>query len=284
MEDLVAGTTGVIQTPVRVGRNAPGLVASDALVVRPFKGSADKFEADEVLSYEGEALSPVLDPVFRAEAPIDLQVYLRLYPDIHDAPLDLSMEVLNDGHVVARMPLPFKSGLANNAREGASSKIAGRVENITGGQSKEFPYLVNLKGAKFPPGDYQGVISIRQSKRVIKRVVAFKVVGNASAAPVDIAGASNPAARRDQEENAEVALPDIEPATVDSSGLKMAPEEQKRLWNEAAQNAMGYLSRLPNFRCTQETHRISSKRPTRLRTTWCMRMAVSGTRLSRSTV
>src|ERR1019366_7255153 len=105
VEDLLAHTTGVIQTPLRVGRNAPGLVASDAVAVRPFKGSADKFEADQVLSYEGEALSPVLDPVFRADRPVDLQIYLRLYPDIHGSPLDLSMEVLSEGRVVARMPL-----------------------------------------------------------------------------------------------------------------------------------------------------------------------------------
>jgi hypothetical protein len=259
VEDLLGGTTGVIQTPLRVGRNAPGLVASDALVVRPFMGSADKFEADQVLSYEGEALSPVLDPVFRAEQPIDLQVYLRLYPDIHGAPIDMSMEVLNGGRVVARMPLPFKNGLANDAREGASSKIGGRAESMNGGEAKEFPYLVNLKGAKFSPGDYQGVISIRQSKSVIKRVVAFKVVGNASAAPVEIAGGPKTAlVPRDEAENAEVVLPDIEPATVDSSGLKMSAEDQKRLWDEAAKNAMGYLEHLPNFRCTQETHRFTA--------------------------
>jgi hypothetical protein len=259
VEDLVAGTTGAIQTPLRVGRNAPGLVASDALVVRPFKGSADKFEADQVLSYEGEALSPVLDPVFRAEEPIDLQVYLRLYPDIHGAPLDLSMEVLNGGRVVARLALPFKSGLANSAREGASSKIAGRVENMAGGQAKEFPYLANVKGAKFPPGDYQGVISIRQAKNVIKRVVAFRVVGNTPAPPVVVAGGPRTSLiPRDEAEDAAVVLPEIEPATVDSSGLKMRPEEQKTMWDEAAKNALGYLAHLPNFRCTQETHRFTA--------------------------
>lgn len=259
VEDLLGGTTGVIQTPLKTSRNAPGLVATDALVVRPFKGSADKFEADQVLSYEGETLSPVLDPVFRAEEPIDLQIYLRLYPDIHGAPLDLSMEVLSGGHVVARIPLPFKSGLANAAREGASSKIGGRVESMAGGQAKEFPYLVNLKGAKFPPGDYLGVISIRQAKSVIKRVVPFKVVGNPSTAPVEIAGGPKTALiARDEKEDAPVVLPDIEPATVDSSGLKMASDEQKQLWDEAAKNAMGYLAHLPNFRCTQETHRFTA--------------------------
>src|ERR1019366_3999556 len=97
VEDLLGHTTGVIQTPLRVGRNAPGLVATDAVAVRPFRASADKFEADQVLSYQGEALSPVLDPVYRSDRPVDLQIYLRLYPDIHSDPLKLSMEVLNEG-------------------------------------------------------------------------------------------------------------------------------------------------------------------------------------------
>ncbi len=256
VEDLVGHTTGTIQTPLRVGRNAPGLVATDALVVRPFKGSADKFEADQVLSYEGEALSPMLDPVFRADRPVDLQIYLRLYPDIHGSPLDLSMEVLSEGRVVARMALPFKGGLASSARDGASS-MSGSA-NIVGGQAKEFPYLVNLKGAKFPAGDYQGIISIRQGKSVIRRVVAFKVVGNGATAPAEMAKGPRVSAAADDAETAAVVLPDIEPATIDSSGLKMRDEDQKQLWDAAAKTAMGYLDQLPNFRCIQETHRFTA--------------------------
>jgi len=259
VEDLVAGTTGMIQTPLRTGRNVPGLVASDALVVRPFKGSADKFEADQVLSYEGDALSPVLDPVFRAEQPINLLVYLRLYPDIHGDLPELSMEILHDGRVVARMPLQFKSGMASAARDGSSSKMVGKNNFVMGAEAKEFPYLADLKGAKFSPGDYQGVISIRQGKSVIKRAVAFRVAGNPSVAPVELArGTKTAPIPRDEAENTEVALPDIEPATVDSSGLKMPAAEQKRLWDEAAKNALGYLDHLPNFRCTQETHRFTA--------------------------
>jgi hypothetical protein len=259
VEDLIAGTTGMIRTPLKTSTNAPGLVATDALVVRPFKGSADKFEADQVFSYEGEALSPVLDPVFRAEKPINLQIYLRLYPDIHGAPLEMSMEIVHDRRVVARMPLPFKSALADSSREGATSSIAGRSENSYGAQAKEFPYLVDMKGAKFSPGDYRAVISIRQSKSVIKRVVAFKVVGNAFTQPVEMAGViKNPSGPRDEGESAEAVLPEIEPATVDATGLKMRPEEQKALWDAAAKNALGYLDHLPNFRCTQETHRFTA--------------------------
>src|SRR5471030_2195065 len=266
VEDLVGNTQGVIQTPLRVGRNAPGLVATDALVVRPFKGSADMFEADQVLSYEGESLSPVLAPVFRADRPVDLQIYLRLYPDIYGSPLDLSMEVLSEGRVVARMPLPFKGGLASAAREGSSSGIGGN-SNIVGGQAREFPYLVNLKGAKFPAGDYQGIISIRQGKSVIRRVIAFKVMGDGPRDSVAIVKGPGISAAADDAETAAVVLPDIEPATIDSSGLRMGDEIRKQLWDSAARNAMGYLEQLPNFRCVQETHRFTApvKTPNQLK-------------------
>jgi len=252
VEDLIGNTTGSVQTPLRVGRNAPGLVATDALVVRRFKGAADKFEADQVLSYDGEALSPVLDPVFPAEEPVHLQVYLRIYPDIHGSPIDISMEVLNQGQVVTRTQLPFKTALSNSAREGTGS------EGIVGAQAKEFPYLANLK-AKFPPGDYQAIISIRQGKGVVRRPVAFKVIGNGpAAAPAKTATGPAISTAADDADSAPIVLPDIEPATIDASGLKMRDVDQKQLWDAAAKNAMGYLAQLPNFRCIQETHRFTA--------------------------
>jgi len=268
VEDLVGHTSGSVEAPVRVGRNAPSLVATDAIAVRPFKGSADVFEADQVLSYDGEALSPVLQPVFRADRPVDLQIYLRLYPDIHGDPLDLSMEVLNQGRVVARMSLPFKGALSDSAREGPSNGVGGS-SGIIGGQAKEFPYLVNLKGARFPPGDYLGIVTIRQGKSVVRRVVSFQVTGTGAPARVQIASASNKGPSAPEEDTASIVLPEIQPATIDSSGLKMRDEEQKQLWNAAARGAMGYLDQLPNFRCIQETHRFTApvKTPDQLKET-----------------
>ena len=256
VEDLVGHTTGTVQTPVRVGRNAPGLTATDALVVRPFKGSADAFESDQVLAYEGEALSPVLDPVYQADRPVDMQIYLRLYPDIQGPPLDMSMEVMNEGKVVAKLSLPFKGMLSNSGRQGPSSGSGGTSSSIIGAQAREFPYLVNMKGAKFPAGDYQGIISIHQGKNVIRRLVAFKVVGNGPApAPAKTATGPHAAA---PEETESIVLPEVEPATVDSSGLKMRDADQKTLWDAAAKNAIGYLAQLPNFVCIQETHRFTA--------------------------
>jgi hypothetical protein len=257
VEDLVGQTTGTITTPVHVGRNALDLVATDALVVRPVKGSADAFESDQILEYEGETLSPVLDPVYRADQPVDMQVYLRLYPDIHGTPLDMSMEVLNEGKVVGRMTLPFKGTLSNSALDGPTSGATNK-SNIYGAQAKEFPYLVNMKGARLTAGDYQGLISIHQGKDVIKRVVAFKVVGSGSAQ----AAGAGPQTSAATDEAETIVLPEIESATIDSSGVKLRDVDQRALWEAAAKNAMGYLAQLPNFQCIQETHRFTASAKT----------------------
>ncbi len=169
------------------------------------------------------------------------------------------------------MALAFGSGLANPARDGASSKIGGRSQSIIGGEPQEFPYLITLNGAKFPPGDYQGVVSIRQGGSVIARVVSFRVIGKPPSPHVGTAeGPTRTAmAPRGEGDDAEVALPEIEPAQIDSTGLKMRKEEQKRFWEDAAEHAMGYLARLPNFRCIQETRRLTApiKAPDQLKET-----------------
>jgi hypothetical protein len=127
--------------------------------------------------------------------------------------------------------------------------------------------LANIKGARLPPGNYEAVISITQGRHALTRNVAFRVIGNPPA-PIELAGTSQTALiSRDPADDVEIVLPEIEPATVDSSGLAMEAAEQKRLWEEAASNALGYLSHLPNFRCTQETHRFTApaKTPTQLK-------------------
>jgi hypothetical protein len=65
----------------------------------------------------------------------------------------------------------------------------------------------------------------------------------------------------------EIVIPEIDPVTVRTTGPSMAAEEAKRLWKEAAANAAGYLSKLPNFRCVQETRRLTApaKNPDQLR-------------------
>ncbi|MGA2038827.1 MAG: hypothetical protein ABSH42_06080 [Bryobacteraceae bacterium] len=251
VEDLLAGTSGRIQTPLRGGQGAPGLMASDVLFVRPFKRSTDKFEADQVFAYEGEALSPVLDPVFQAGEQFDLQLYLILYPDIHGAQPDMNLELSREGHVVIRMPMQFKTAILNTDQD-ATSKTGSA---LTGGHAHAFPYLADVKGAKLAAGNYDAIVTIRQGKSVITRDVPFRVVGERGA--TEAAAPEKTLIKRTEAEDGVVVLPEIEPATIDSSGLGMSQDEQKRLWDEAAANAKEYSAHLPNFRCAQETHRFT---------------------------
>ncbi|MGA2594054.1 MAG: hypothetical protein ABSH32_29475, partial [Bryobacteraceae bacterium] len=140
VEDLLAGTSGTIRTPLQTGKGAPGLMATDALCVRPFTGSADRFEGDEALNYEGQVLSPVLDPVFRSGQPIDLQLYFVLYPDINAAQPELSVEILREGKVVSRKTIPFKRQLRDLGLEGSTS-LPGAATPVLGAKARQFPYL-----------------------------------------------------------------------------------------------------------------------------------------------
>ena len=249
VEDLIAGSAGSVQEPLKTGSTVPGLVVSDAVFVRPFKGSSDRFEADQILSYEGEALAPILDPVFRVEEPINLRLYLIIYPDRQGSQPELNMELLRDGKSVARLPLAFTTKINETALEG-------RHTSMSGSQAHEFPYLATIKGAKLGVGEFEARVSIRQGRNVLTRSVPFRVVGDAAPA---VAAAGGPAGGTGSaiDENADVVLPELDPVEV-TRDMTPSAEEQQRIWTEAATTAMGYSEHLPNFRCTQETHRLKA--------------------------
>ena len=58
VEDLLSGKSGSVQEPVQPGQGLPGFYVSDAIFVRPFDGKSDRFEADSILEYDANALSP----------------------------------------------------------------------------------------------------------------------------------------------------------------------------------------------------------------------------------
>jgi hypothetical protein len=259
IQDELAGSGGAVTAPVRPPEGAPGLMASDALAVRRFTSAADKFDADQVFSYEGEALAPLLHPVYDAEKGVNLRLFLVIYPDIDGPQPDMHLELMRDGHPVARAAVAFKSQIRNSelGNMGAEGVGAGAPSGgsaiggaIPGARAREFPYLASVNGAKLSPGAYDAVVTVRQGRNVITRTVPFQVTGNAETA----GGPGAAGAGADTE--AEVVLPEIEPATVDSSGLAIGSEEQERLWSEAAKSVLGYSKRLPNFRCSQETRRF----------------------------
>jgi len=236
VQDLLAGTSGRIRTPLRGAAGATTTLASDVLFVRPFKTGADKIDADQVIGYNGETLSPVLDTRFWSGDGLDLQLYLTLAPDTRAAAPEMSLDLAHDGRVAVHVPmqLPGKSAPVQEAPAGA------------------FPYLANVKDAKLAAGDYDAIVNIRQGKNAIARSVPFHVMTGV-APTTALANGEKPKTTAD----GAVVMPEIEPATIDSSGLALAKDEQKRMWEAAAATARDYSSHLPNFRCTRETHRFT---------------------------
>jgi hypothetical protein len=55
--------------------------------------------------------------------------------------------------------------------------------------------------------------------------------------------------------------------SIHAGATSLAESDQKRLWAEAATSALGYSAHLPNFRCHQDTRRLTapSKSPENLR-------------------
>jgi hypothetical protein len=248
VEDLLAGSSGTSKEPVRTFPIIPGFALSDAVLVRP-AGGADRFEADMVFTYDGNAIAPLLNPVFKANEPFDLQLYVVLYPDLFGAQPELSLEILRNGKSVRRMPLPFNDQLRDDTKMG---------HGATGGEQKhEFTYLATLKGATLSAGEFEARISVRQDKNVLTRSVAFSVAGDGHApAPVERPGGPLLSAVP-EEDLSGVVLPEVDPVTL-HTGVTLPEADQKHLWEEAAATALGYSTHLPNFRCNQETHRLSA--------------------------
>jgi hypothetical protein len=249
-EDLLASKSGGVRVPLQTSDGVPGFAVSDAVFVRPFNGHKDQFEADQIFAYDGEAYSPMLGPVFKANEPFDLRIYLVMYPDLYGSQPELSLEVLYNGRVAGRTKLPFTDLIRDTSRDGVGAS--------KGEQKSKFPYLATLKGAKLTPGDFVARVTVRQDKNVTTRDIPFRVAGDgterAAVATPGPALIQAPA----EEDLSGIVLPEIDPVTVHSGGPAATPEEVKALWDEAAANAMGYSAGLPNFRCEQETHRLTA--------------------------
>ena len=167
VEDLKSGKTNKARESVKVTDSLPGLAASGAMFVRKLNKQADVFEADQVLQYEGEALAPLLNPVFSAGQPFDLAVYFLIYPDINGTQPRLRFDILQKGQPVGGTDLVFNDKLRDDARTGGG--------DIGGEQKHEFPYLAKIANAQFTAGEYQVKLTIRQDRGEIIRTLTFRV-------------------------------------------------------------------------------------------------------------
>jgi hypothetical protein len=173
VQDLNSGKSGNFSEPLSAAASLPGFSMSDAFFVRKLNDSADNFEGDQVLSYEGRALAPLLDPAFQADRTFNLELYFILYPDIRGGQPDLSLEILRDGQAVGRTHLPFNDKIRDASRE--SQDVGAGAVAKSGGQKSEFPYLATIRDASFSAGQYEVRVTVLQDKQTITRSVSFRV-------------------------------------------------------------------------------------------------------------
>jgi hypothetical protein len=175
VEDLISNKSWTCSEPLKSGVNLPGFAVSGAMFVRTLNESADRFESDQVLSHEGRALAPLLDPSFRANVEFELDLYFIVYPDLRGGQPDMSLEILHDGQVVGRTQLPFNDKIRDTTREsqdvGSAAYGAGHGE-----QKGQFPYLATIRDASFSAGEYEARLTVRQDRQTITRSVPFRVV------------------------------------------------------------------------------------------------------------
>ena len=175
VEDLFAKKTGAITEPLETGSGVPGLMVSDAMFVKSLKGSVDKFESDSTIEYQGNALAPLLSPVFPANAPFKVDMFFILYPDVYGAQPTITMEILQDGKVVSEASMPFKTMLRNSAQEGRGTELHGGLQH-------GFDYVASMNVEKMSPADCQARLTITQGKNVVTRVVNFRVADTGTVA------------------------------------------------------------------------------------------------------
>jgi hypothetical protein len=246
VEDLIAGKSGGVREPLRTSRAIPGFDVSDALVVRPYNGGGDRLEADQIFAYDGNAIAPLLHPIYDGTKPIDLNLYFIIYPDLFGPQPELSLELLQSDRVIARTALPFTDRIRDTGTEGKSGMIAERKH--------QFPYMATLKGVKLGAGEYEARVIVRQDRNVLARSTRFQVIGGADTTVSSGAIAEKLA----PEENlADVVLPEVDPVEMKIAAA-LPEEEVRKQWDEAAAEARAYSSRLPNFRCNRETRRLTA--------------------------
>jgi len=175
VEDVVAKKTGAITAPLETGAGVPGLMVSDAMFVKPLKGTVDKFDSDSTIEYQGNALAPLLSPTFPANTPFKVDVFFILYPDVYGPPPTITMEIIQDGKVVAQASMPFTTMLRNSAQEGRGTELHGGLQH-------GFDYVASMSVEKMSAADCQARLTITQGKNVVTRIVDFRVADTGNVA------------------------------------------------------------------------------------------------------
>lgn len=235
--DRFSGKIGGERSSITLSGASSGAFLSDVAIVRRVDPSPSELDPFEPLRYKDGKIVPKLAPQLSAGAS-DLSFFFLVHPDskLPDAAM-LELQVLRNGELFGQVPLGLPKELG-----------------------EAFPYLASLKASSLPAGDYQVMVSLTQSGKLMEREARFSIAGPQLA---NAALAAGPA--RDSK------LPDIEGAESDILPIRRHPlvitalppdavtrpseEEASAIITGARQHALNYAAKLPNFLCVEITDR-----------------------------
>lgn len=170
VEDLNGEEKSVATMPLTATDTAPGLSLSGTLFVRKLERRMDSLEGDDLIQYDGTALTPMLQPSFPANQPFELPVYFLIYPDMNGKRPRMRLDILQNGQLVGGTDLAFTEKLRDDTREGGGGSGTG------GEQHREIPYLAKLQNAMLLAGHYEVRITVNQDSQQVVRSLPFRVV------------------------------------------------------------------------------------------------------------
>jgi hypothetical protein len=110
----------------------------------------------------------MLEPVFPVNTPFRVEMYFILYPDVYGPQPMITMEILQEGKVVAAASMPFKTQLRNNTQEGKGTSVVGELQH-------GFDYLAAMNVEKMSASRCQARLTIRQGGSVVTRLANFQI-------------------------------------------------------------------------------------------------------------
>jgi VWFA-related protein len=133
-----------------------GLSMSDVEVARRVDPIQGEPNPSEPLQARGGMVTPDLSDTVRPDAQGQMTLYAVAYPQAPvDAPIDATLEIWRDGHLMMKSP-------ASDVPPDASGAAS---------------ILASLKTGNLPPGQYQAQVSFQYKGQTVAKTVAFTLAG-----------------------------------------------------------------------------------------------------------
>ena len=239
--DRISNKAGATRTSFTIDPPPQGPALSDIAVVRSVEPIHQDNASFEPMSYKNGRVVPNLDSVM-PENTRALSVFFMVHPLAGStAQPQLEMQIIRNGVTLGTLPLELRTA---------------------SGTGNAIPYLGNIRGSVFPPGNYQVKVVLTQNGQTASSTAPFSVEGTIADTTAPIASFSAGADTTDNSDRASDQRLTSSAATANSRFAISSPAnpvpppseaEVHDIIEAARQRALAWSDSLPNFFCVEIT-------------------------------